>query len=302
VITISSLWFWILIEALAATTIIALVLIVLMFVRKNRDRKAAAVIIQKIKEDEARRTAETKKIMLHKFGFEDGDAEKLAVRTDRAERVLYQSIINMYLQRDVNALEGLNISFETAVEPYRTLEPPGGGTSGGSVDESKELKKLREENKRLSEEIGVTMQTMGRMLSEYSTMFAEKAQEQEKELQQEAEAEETQEEQEEPIAEAAEEPGEESGEVEADEAEEDEAAVAEVDAAEHEESEAAEAAAELEEIADDAIDEMVDAAKDVEHVGGSIVEDMDDLSDLDTPENKDLKDVEAPDNPDELIG
>lgn len=284
-ITISSLWFWILIEALAATTLIALVLVVLMFIGKSRDRKAAATIIQKIKEDEARRTAETKKILLHKFGFEDGDAEKHAVRTDRAERVLYQSIINMYLQRDANALEGLNITFETAVEPYRTLTPPGGGgASGGSTDESKELKKLKEENKRLSEEIGVTMQTMGRMLSEYSTMFAEKAKQQESELQQQEQASEPEETHEELVTE---------------ESEAAETVAAEV--VDSEEPETAEAA-DTDEIADEAIDEIVNSAKEVEHQGGDMVEEMDDLSDLDAPEHKDLKDIEAPENPDDLIG
>ena len=289
-VTISSLWFMILIEALVVTTLIALVLIVLSVVRKSRDRKAAAVIIQKIKEDEARRTAETKKIMLHKFGFEDGDAEKLAVRTDRAERVFYQSIINMYLQRESSALEGLNITFETAVETYRTLEPPGGG-SGGSIDESQEMTKLRAENKRLSEEIGVTMQTMGRMLSEYSAMFAEKAKEQESELQQEAEPQEPEETQDELIEDESEGQAEESAEEYA------------VEAEYSEEEDMAEAAAELEEIADEAIDELVDSAQDAEHSGGGdMVEEMDDLSDLDMPEDKDLKDLEAPENPDELIG
>jgi hypothetical protein len=291
VITISSLWFWILIEALAAMTIVTLVLVVLMFVRKSRDRKAAAVIIQKVKEDESRRTAETKKIMLHKFGFDDGDAEKLAVRTDRAERVLYQSIINMYLQRDANALESLNISFETAVEPYRTLEPPGGsGASGNTGDESEDLKKLKEENKRLSEEISVTMQTMGRMLSEYSTMFAEKAQEQESDIQQEVEAQQPEdfqaEEQEPEQAQEQEEVAEASEEI----------------AEEAEEVEVAEATEEIKEVAEESVDDILDAAKDVEHLGGNMVEDMDDLSDLDTPEDKDLKNVEAPENPDELIG
>ena len=291
-VTISSLWFMILLEALVVTTLIALVLIVLSVVRKNRDRKAAASIIEKIKEDEARRTAETKKILLHKFGFEDGDAEKLAVRTDRAERVLYQSIINMYLQRDASALEGLNITYETAVEPYRTLEPPGGG-SGGPIDVSTEMAKLRTENKRLSEEIGVTMQTMGRMLSEYSAMFAEKAKEQESELQQEAGAQQPEETQDELVEDHSEEQVEEGAEEDA------------VDAGPEysEEEDMAEAAAELEELADEAVDEMVDAASDVEHTGsGDMVEEMDDLSDLDMPEDKDLKEVEAPENPDDLIG
>jgi hypothetical protein len=262
----------ILIELLVATTLISLVLIGLGVMRKMRDRKAAANIIHKIKEDEARRTAETKKVMLYKYGFEDGDAEKLAVRIDRAERILYQSIINMYIQRDASALEGLNISFESSVEPYRTLEPPGGtGTSGAPVNESEELKNLKEENKRLSEEIAVTMQTMGRMLSEYSIMFGEKAKEHEESLQEEAAVEE----QPEPTLEAAEDQVEEQ-----DESEEIVAEEAEEESSENEE----------------------DSAKEVEHLGSAMVEEMDDMSDLDPEEDKDLKDVEAPENPDELIG
>jgi hypothetical protein len=48
---------------------------------------------------------------------------------------------------------------------------PGDATQlSGSDDE--EVAKLKEENERLSEELRVTMDTMGRMLNEYSTMFS----------------------------------------------------------------------------------------------------------------------------------
>ncbi len=169
----------ILIELLIATTLVSGLLVVFILMRKMRDRKAAASIIWKVKEDEARRTAETKKIMLHKLGFADDDAEKLAVKINHEERAFYQNVINMYLRRDASALESLNITFESTVDPYRTLELPGGGGLTKKISDSKEMKVLKEENKRLSEEIAVTMQTMGRMLSEYSSMFAEKAKEQE---------------------------------------------------------------------------------------------------------------------------
>lgn len=266
-VTVSSFWFMILIELLIATTLVSVLLIVLNIVRKSRDRKAAANIILKIKEDEKRRTAETKKIMIHKFGFDDGDAEKLAVKMDHEERAFYQKIINMYLLRDGSALEALNITFEAAVDPYRTLQPPGGGTSANAADESKDMAHLKKENKRLSEEIAVTMQTMGRMLSEYSTMFAEKAKEQEESAQEE----EVVEEQPEPAA---------------------------ADTAEQDDGMDEMAAADAEEESE----EEEEAAKDVDHQKPSMVEDMDDLSDLDPKEDKDLKDLEAPENPDELIG
>ncbi len=178
-VTISSLWFMIMIELLIATTLVSVLLIAFAIMRKLRDRKVAVSIINKVKEDEARRIAETKKIMLHKFGFDDERAEELAVKIGREERAFYQEVINMYLRRDANALDNLNITFEATVDPYRTLQPPGGGGSASlPANDYKEMKRLKEENKRLSEEIAVTMQTMGRMLSEYSAMFAEKAKEQ----------------------------------------------------------------------------------------------------------------------------
>ncbi len=176
-VTISSFWFMVLIELLIATALVSVLFIVFSIMRRLRDRKAATQIIHKVMEDEARRAAETKKIMLHKFGFEDVDAEKIAVKISHNERGFYQTVINMYLRRDAGELEKLNIAFEGTVDTYRTLEPPGGPTSGKPVNESKELRLLKEENKRLSEEISVTMQTMGRMLSEYSAMFAKKAEE-----------------------------------------------------------------------------------------------------------------------------
>jgi hypothetical protein len=253
----------ILIELLVATTVISLVLIGLGVMRKMRDRKAATQIIQEIKEDEARRTAETKKILLYKFGFEDGEAEKLAVRTDRAERIFYQSIINMYLQRNASELESLNITFETSVEPYRKLEPPGCGSSADKpINESKEIQHLKEENKRLSDEIAVTMQTMGRMLSEYSDMFAEKAKEQSGGGVEGAE----------PQEQVVETPEDNTNDADNVVSTEDQEATKE------------------------------DPAADVEHLGGAMVEEMDDMSDMDPQEDKDLQDVKGPENPDELIG
>jgi DNA-binding ferritin-like protein len=62
------------------------------------------------------------------------------------------------------------------VAPYRTLEPPletaSAASASGDINESAEMLRLQEENKRLSEEVRITMETMGRMLNEYSAMFA----------------------------------------------------------------------------------------------------------------------------------
>ncbi len=175
--TVSSLWFMLLIEGLIATTLVSVVLVGLTIMRGQKDRAAAARLTQKIKEDVARRRDETRKLMQYKFGFEDEAAKEIATQSSREESRFYQNIINCYLRRDAAGFENLNIEFEGAIDQYRSLEPPGRGGSGPvtetvQADESEEIRRLTIENKRLSDEVGVTMQTMSRMMDEYSSMFA----------------------------------------------------------------------------------------------------------------------------------
>jgi len=176
VTTISSLWLMILIEMLVVTTLATIVLVIIKFIRDGRDRAVAKSLINKIKDDGARRKEETKKLMLKKFGFAEEEAEEIAQKSAREERKFYQNVINFYLRRDAVVFENLNIDFEGAVDPYRNLNPPGiGGSTGAdieAVDESEEIRRLKIENKRLTDEVGVTMDTMSRMLDEYSSMFA----------------------------------------------------------------------------------------------------------------------------------
>lgn len=299
----------ILIELLVVTTVVSIVLVTLNFMRKRRDRAAASRLIQKIKEDVARRKEETKKLMQHKFGFEQDVAEEIAIKSGREERKFYQNVINCYLRREAMSFENLNIDFEGAVDPYRTLEPPGlGGESAGDVElvnESEEIRRLKIENQRLSDEVGVTMQTMSRMLDEYSSMFAggttddldkekmlkqlqggtdeaagEAAAEAKPELDDEVSAEPESAVEEEPIAEA------EAG-VEGNLTAESEADVNEGSIGEAEQT---------------SVDPGEIAVEESQEEISSMVEEMDDLSDLDKKEHEDLSGEDGLENPDELIG
>jgi hypothetical protein len=174
---IDPLLFLIMTELLLVTAAVSVVLAVIWFSRKRRDKKAAMVLVARIKEDRARRKQETKDILVKRFGVAEGQAEELTTTIDREEKRFYQILINTYLRRDVTVFENMYVEYESAVDPYRSLEvsqasekPAGSGI--GDINESAEMLRLKEENKRLSEEVRITMETMGRMLSEYSAMFA----------------------------------------------------------------------------------------------------------------------------------
>ncbi len=173
---IDPLLFLIMTELLLATAAVSIVLAVVWVSRRKRDRKAAATLVERIKEDQERRKQETQNILLNKFRFASEQADELATLIDHEEKRFYQVLINTYLRRDAAGFENMAVEYENAVNPYRVLEPPvqseGGAGQAGDIDESAEISRLKEENKRLSEEVRITMETMGRMLNEYSAMFA----------------------------------------------------------------------------------------------------------------------------------
>ncbi|MCG8428338.1 MAG: hypothetical protein MI754_13365, partial [Chromatiales bacterium] len=177
-IEISSLVFVVAFELVFLSTAVSIGLITTALVQKRKDRAAARKLTAKIKEEAQSRLAETERFLTRQLGFSAEDAEKIAKRISYNERFFYQTAITVYLRRDHNTLANLSINFEEAVAPYRALEPQLSGESGAGQAQTeeetvstKELQRLTEENSRLKDELSVTMDTMGRMLSEYSSMF-----------------------------------------------------------------------------------------------------------------------------------
>jgi hypothetical protein len=172
---IDPLSFLIMVELLVVTAGVSIGLGTFWFVRKRRDKSAAVVLVARIKEDQDRRKEETRTILAKRFGFAEDQIEELATTIDREEKRFYQVLVNTYLRRDVTVFENMYVEYEAAVDPYRALEPPlqaADADGSGDINESAEMGRLKEENKRLSEEVRITMETMGRMLNEYSAMFA----------------------------------------------------------------------------------------------------------------------------------
>lgn len=173
---INSMLLLILGELLLVTAVVSVVMVVVLLLRKRRDRSAALALVGIIKEDEKRRLDETNKIMVHHFGLEGEELETIVKKIAREEKLFYQTLINLYLKRDSGVLKNLNIQFEGAVEPYRSLKvlktETADATSEMDTESAAEIERLKTENERLSDELRITMDTMGRMLTEYSSMFA----------------------------------------------------------------------------------------------------------------------------------
>jgi hypothetical protein len=157
--------------------LIAFVLLLVYWIRHSaiarRDRKAAARLIAQAREGKAEREAAIGRFLSQNMGLSGKALEQLKVAMLREELRLLQRFADTYRRRDSAAAAQFQLSVEAALIPYMELRGSGEATT---TDEAKvdddELKELRARNEHLSEELSITMDTMSRMLSEYSTMFA----------------------------------------------------------------------------------------------------------------------------------
>ena len=164
-------------ELLLALSLLSGILVTLWGMRASRIRQAARHLVERIQSEKATRTQRLRERLAEHYRYEGESLEQAVHDLTQAEMRLYQNTINSYLQQDVVAFQQTDVDVENLVLAYQQLnlpEEPGEafGELPVSGDESAEMKRLRDENTRLSEELGVTMDTMGRMLNEYSYMFA----------------------------------------------------------------------------------------------------------------------------------
>jgi len=175
---ISTLLLLSLAELLLVAVIASAALVVMGIMKKRRDRSAVRILVKHIEEDEGLRQQEIRKFLQDNFGRAGGALESSAKKIRQEEKRFYQTLINLYLKRDSVAMETLHLAFDGAVKPYRVLEIPKPDQTGQievGPEDSEALKRLRDDNQHLSEELQITMTTMGRMLNEYKTVFTEGA-------------------------------------------------------------------------------------------------------------------------------
>ncbi|MCU7845587.1 MAG: hypothetical protein KZQ93_17290 [Candidatus Thiodiazotropha sp. (ex Monitilora ramsayi)] len=164
-------------EVLVGLLILSGVLVLFALLRKGRNRKAAHHLAERVQSDKPQRTERLKKLLVEKYGYEGSELEQILHNITQNEMRLYQNIINGFLKDDQVFLQQVDVDVENLVLSYQTLNLPEATSAGAAQDRDEseldeEIQHLREENERLSDELKVTMDTMGRMLNEYSTMFA----------------------------------------------------------------------------------------------------------------------------------
>jgi len=183
---------WIVMTAGEVLLVVVLVLLVAWLRNqaiRRRDRKAIRSLVSQIRELKAQRRDEIAAFLGEHHGLSGETLERAVHDVYQAELQLIQGFANTYLKRDATTAASFHRAVEHGVSPYWQLPVLGVAQDGAGAElapsaaageeaegsDSLEMDKLRSENVRLSEELRVTMDTMSRMLNEYSNIFSKES-------------------------------------------------------------------------------------------------------------------------------
>jgi hypothetical protein len=168
VIEIQLVWLLIGGELLLVLAVALAALLIMGARRRRQDRASALKLIQSTKEREAQRKEETSQWLQQKFGLSGEALERALHDMLKAEKLLIQRVVNLYVKRDRISLHELNIDVEAVGDPYRKLEISDAPVAAAGEESAAASDG---ENENLKQELQITMETMSRMLGEYASMF-----------------------------------------------------------------------------------------------------------------------------------
>ncbi|MEW8324134.1 MAG: hypothetical protein AB2606_15925 [Candidatus Thiodiazotropha taylori] len=172
-IEISSLSAMIIAEVMLGLVILSGLLLLFTLLRKQRIRKAAHHLAERVQVDKEKRSERLKKLLAEQYQLQSPQLDQTLHGIVQTEMTLYQNMLNGFLKDDQVYLQQIDVDVENLVLAYQALAGNVSGAGGSDDVSSDEVEALKAENERLAEELKVTMDTMGRMLNEYSTMFAD---------------------------------------------------------------------------------------------------------------------------------
>ncbi len=179
---------WILIvggELLGLLAIVCGVLVFLVLRRSGRDQGAVRKLVRKIKKSENERLERLRNLLTETHRFPDTELRETAATLLWNENRFYKKLIALYVDRDEKALVNVDEAVNALLQPYQDLLPRESApiNDPGVVEDHSqavvevdaavqaELGRLQDENQRLSHELGITMDSMSKVLSEYAFLY-----------------------------------------------------------------------------------------------------------------------------------
>lgn len=176
-IEVSTVLFSLLVEGFIVLLVALLVILYLAYKKKTKDRIAIKKLIDQLKQQSRIRMEETGSFLSEKYRFEGNELEKAIKSIDKAEKKFMQKVINVYAKRNSENLISLDAWVAELIETYKGLSPvmpevdEQQANTSASAESEGEVLRLTELNESLAEELKITKETMGNMISEFGNMF-----------------------------------------------------------------------------------------------------------------------------------
>jgi hypothetical protein len=139
---------------------------------RRRDARAAKDLVARVRQRAGDREEAIARFLEQGVGLSGTALDHARSQLLGAERTVLQRFADSCRQRAASAAERFDQDLMALLDHYHALSTTGAPSATDCVGDQRQLEALREENRRLSEELQVGMETMSRMLKEYSTMFA----------------------------------------------------------------------------------------------------------------------------------
>ena len=167
---------WLLILLVETLALLALILGIWIFLsirRKRNTRKAVDGLVEQIRKQSKLRLEETGSFLEEKYRFEGDELQKAVEQVDKAEKLFFQRVLNLYLKRDDERIKSLDAWVAELIGVYKSLSPvmPAAGESAVDENTQKKMDELERSRQALEEELKITKTTMSNMIAEFGNMF-----------------------------------------------------------------------------------------------------------------------------------
>lgn len=159
---------------------LAVLIVVLVFASLRRRRQDVAGMRRLVETlqstDEARKQA-LRTFLAEQLGFEDPDLSQRITLIETQRKAVYKVLIQAFLKHDAEAIAQLHEPLDAYADIYHLLahQQNFAAAAGGDDDRGNEAHAtaLRKENRRLKDEVNITLGTLNNIFAEYTSMFGE---------------------------------------------------------------------------------------------------------------------------------
>ena len=141
---------------------------------RRRDERAIRLLVTRIRNSRAERETGIERFLDERMGLSGAELAQAKQALLQSELVLLKRFAEVYRGRDADAAARFDADLVTALTPYHELKTDNVVVASEAAPaDNSELERLREQNRLLSNELSGNMETMSKMVREFSTMFAE---------------------------------------------------------------------------------------------------------------------------------